>query len=162
VSISLEEAIDLNYPKSCLGSALSLGARLPYRDFYLVDRRRVIRMRRRADKQRRAAHARFLEQVAEIEGSRERMKRDVRYFLEVCGLPQPSNHPGILALLEVLADPAERPWVLERLRGEIRAIPYKPPNPQFLDIINRMERERLKMYGNEVREMLVGLGERDG
>jgi hypothetical protein len=53
VPISHEEAIDLNYPRCCLGSSLGLGTRGIYADFYLVDERRRRRHRRKAAAQRR-------------------------------------------------------------------------------------------------------------
>jgi hypothetical protein len=54
VPVSHEEALDLNYPRSCLGSAFGLGNRGIYADFFLVDERRRRRERRKAAAQRRA------------------------------------------------------------------------------------------------------------
>jgi hypothetical protein len=145
VRVSAEEAIDFGYPKSCLREDR-------YRifwDFWLVDRRRRARMRRRGAKQRRLAHNRFLAQVAEIKANKERLRRDVAYFVEVCGMTVPSNHPGMLAMQEILADH-------EEARTAIMALPFKPPSKQLFDLIRRMERYRLEMYGEQVNPVLIG------
>lgn len=145
VVVSAEEVEDLNYPRSCLYNS---NYRV-YWDGWLVDRRRRARMRRRGVKQRRLAHNRFLAQVAEIKANKERLRRDVAYFVEVCGMTVPSDHPGMLAMQEILSDP-------EDARTVIMALPFKPPSKQLFDLIRRMERARLEMYGVSVNPLLIG------
>jgi len=106
-------------------------------------------MRRRGIKLRRLAHNSFLAQVAEINANKERLRRDVAYFVEICGMAVPSNHPGMLAMQEILSDP-------ENARTLIMALPFKPPSEQLFDLIRRMERYRLEMYGAEVNPLLIG------
>lgn len=67
-------------------------------------------------------------QVAEIDRQKARMRADVRYFLEVCGMKQPSDHPGVLALLEVLAERKQAVPVHPRTR---KILPM--PAPQGME-----------------------------
>ena len=145
VRVSAEEAIDFGYPKSCLHDDR-------YRifwDFWLVDRRRRARMRRRVVKHHRKADAAFKAQIAEIKANKERLRRDLAYFVEVCGMTVPSNHPGMLAMQELLAERGDA-------RTMILALPFKPPSKQLFDLIRRMERLRLEMYGERVNPVLIG------
>lgn len=147
--ISREEAIDYGYPLACLyprPSPISDRGHVLYWDGFLVDRRRRARMRRRWAKQRRQADERFKAQVAQINAHKERMRRDVAYFLEVLGWPKPSNHPAVLALVELQ---------VEDMRTVIKALPFQPPNPAFFEQIQWMEKERENLYGNVVRTVLM-------